>query len=313
MEAALEVRNVTKRLGKTIAVRDATFEVPRGSIFGLIGPNGSGKSTTLRCALGLLRPDQGEARVLGVSSRRVPELRGRVGVAFDSADLVEGLSLRENLRWAMRLSGLSPKGDGGRSVEDALALVGMAGFEDRRASGLSLGQRRRAAIARALVGSPELVLFDEPLSGLDVGGVREMLALFTRLREAGITMVLSSHRLHEMEEIADHVAVLFRGRILYAGGLDELCGEHEFLRIEVQPLQQARGVLGSLEGLGAVEVDETRGSLRVEPGAVPAARVCRALVEGGCEVSALGPERRGLQRAFEELVEEARRLAENAA
>ncbi len=243
---AVSIESLSKSFGSTRAVRELSLTVDAGQIFGLLGPNGSGKSTTLACLLGLLRPDSGHSELLGVPSRQIHRTAGRVGVVFDTPSLVGGLTARQNLAYAGRTLGHP----GGRGLDDCLALVGLGELGKRRAGRMSLGQKRRLSIARALLGSPELLVLDEPLSGLDPVGVRQMLQLFRRLRDDGLTLVLSSHRLHEMEQVVSHVAILAGGRVLRSGTLqDVLAGDEPRVRVHAGPADQVRGILARLEGV----------------------------------------------------------------
>ena len=325
----LRIESLHKRFGRTVAVHDLSLVVQPGQLFGLLGPNGSGKTTTLGCALGLLRPDRGRIEVLGIPSQRIHETRGRVAVVFDAPTLVPGLTVRHNLAYARRLLGHS----GGRGDDELLALVGMSEYASRRVGNLSLGQHRRVSIARALVGRPELLVLDEPLSGLDTMGVRSMLTLFARLREEGLTIIASSHRLHEMERIATHVAIIVGGRVARTARVDELVGpSHDHLEIVASPAGKARALLAALPGVhllddgpspdadeGCADVgDRDAGSTPAngEPraaseqatfavrldGALPES-VNRALIDAGCEVARLAPRHVGLLDVFEELVD----------
>lgn len=292
MTLPLSIRGLEKSFGRFEAVRGLSLEVRPGEVYGLLGPNGSGKSTTLRCALGLLSPDEGELEVLGEPAHRIHRLRGRVGVAFDEADLVPGLSARENLEYARRLSGT------GSGIEDLLERVGLAPHRHKRARALSLGQKRRLSIARALLGSPELVVLDEPLSGLDTLGVRDMLRLFGELRAGGVTVVLSSHRLHEMETVCDRVAIVHSGRVLREAALEELCGRGDRIAVTAAPEERARELFADRVRAAHPGPDACEFHVECAPG--DAARLNRELVEGGCDVFALEPRRRTLLSAFEE-------------
>lgn len=298
---AIEIRGLRKRWGRQEVVRDVSLTVEAGQVYGLVGPNGSGKTTTLSCALGLLQPSAGTCAVLGVPSQRLHRTAGRVGVVFDTPTLVESLDCRGNLTYARRTLGH----EGGRALDEALELVGLAQLAGRRASKLSLGQKRRLAIARALLGSPELLVLDEPLSGLDTVGVRAMLRLFERLAAEGMTLLLSSHRLHEMERVVSHVGILLDGRLVAGGALDEVLGtDRDACRVVVRPHERALDVLRA----SGLEVDAQDGSggpdeLRVFLDGTPAAELNRRLVEAGCEVSALVPAGRSLQQVFEDLID----------
>jgi ABC-2 type transport system ATP-binding protein len=294
----LEIRNLTKRFGRTEVVKGVSFRVGRGQVFGLLGPNGAGKTTTLACALGLLRPTGGEARVFGRPARRLHEVRGRVGAVFDRAPLLGGLSVRANLEYARRFSG---NGEG-RGPEGVLELVGLTDRAKARAGTLSLGQARRLSIATALLGGPELLVLDEPLSGLDTPGVRSMLTLFRELAHRGLSLVLSSHRLHEMETVITHAAVMIDGRIEREGSLEDLLGEGRgrFL-LRGRPVAKAREILEGITGVETIGVDGDELSIRLRE--VSSAKVNRALVEGGCEVSLLQPSSTSLQSVFEDLLD----------
>jgi ABC-2 type transport system ATP-binding protein len=297
--AVLDIEGLSKSYGDTKAVQDVTFAVEHGDVFGLVGPNGSGKTTTLGCALGMLRADAGRVSLLGTPAEAIHRTRGRVGVVFDKTTLVDGLTCEQNLQYTRRLLGH----DGGRPDAEALELTGIGDLANRRAGRLSLGQRRRLSIARALIGKPELIVLDEPLSGLDTVGVTNMLKLFATLRENGMTLVLSSHRLHEMETLVNRVAILMGGRLVAYQSVDELLqGGKPRLRVRATPADRAQQVIAGLDGIESVE-EWKEGELVVQPGAVPSAAVNTALVAAGCEVSALVPERITLQSAFEALVE----------
>jgi len=298
---ALRIESLSKAFGRTVAVHDVSLTVERGQLYGLLGPNGAGKTTTLACALGLLQPDGGTISVLGQPASQIHTLCGKVAVVFDQPTLVRGLSVSQNLAYAQRLLGHK----GGRSATDALQLAGIADLAGRRAGRLSLGQSRRLAIARALLGQPELLVLDEPLSGLDTLGVTSMLALFSELRDQGLTLVLSSHRLHELERIVSHVGVVIGGRVVREATLDDLLqGVAGQLRVRVDDVPRARTALAQVDGAILGQSDEAKGLLRLDPGPQGAPAITKALVDAGCAVSAIEPMRSGLQSVFETLLEE---------
>ena len=303
--SVLEIRSLAKRFGSTSAVRDVSFAVERGDVYGLLGPNGSGKTTTLACALGLLRPDRGEVRVLGVPAARICTTDGKVGAVFDGSNLVPGLTVRANLEYARRLLGHS----GGRTIDEVLALLGVDDLARRRAGRLSLGQKKRVAVARALLGSPELVLLDEPLSALDAVGVRSMLELIRRLSREGTTLVLSSHRLHEMQQVVTRAGILASGSLVAEGTLEELLtpapSARARYRISAAPAERAARLLDGLTGVLRVDGVATDGrgqALRVELDGVGIGALNRALVEAGCDVTAIAPEDGDLTTLFDALV-----------
>lgn len=314
-EPALVVRGLVKEYGATVAVAGIDLTVGRGQIYGLLGPNGSGKTTTLSCALGLLPMTEGSATVLGEPSHRLHRTRGRVGCVFDTPALLRGHTVAQNLAYQARLRGHG----GGRGMGDALARVGLSGFETRRAGGLSLGQEKRLAIAGAIMGSPELIVLDEPLSGLDPMGVRGMLDMLLELNEEGQTLVISSHRLHEMEQILTHAAVILDGELAREAPLEDFLGRPGTWRVRVRDVASAERAAGRVGGSTAPLPDvrvEDGGSTLLELHAPDATgdAIAAALVECGAGLLELGESQTGLQAAFERIVDEQRaRMREGAA
>ncbi|MEX1026059.1 MAG: ABC transporter ATP-binding protein [Planctomycetota bacterium] len=298
--AVLEVRGLVKRYGDVLAVDGVDLDVEAGQVAGLLGPNGSGKTTILSCCLGLQRPTSGEARVLGTPARALHRTRGKVGVVFDRPAILAHLSVAANMTYARRLRGHA----GGRSDRQALELAGIERLAKRRAGRLSLGQAKRLSIAMALGGSPEFLVLDEPLSGLDPLGVREVLRLVARLSAEGATILLSSHRLLDVEPVLSHAVILWNGGVVAAGTLEELCGAGEQHAFEVASLERARACLAR-RGVAIVSAsaENGAGTLVVACGAAGPAAVNRALVEAGVDVLTLRPARRSLAEVFEQLVD----------
>lgn len=299
MSAALEVRGLWKRYGATVAVRGVDLTVERGQMYGLLGPNGSGKTTTLSCSLGLLAMSEGRCTVLGEPASKLHRTRGKVGCVFDVPALLRGHTIHQNLNYQARLRGHK----GGRGMEEALERVGLAGFAKRRAGGLSLGQEKRLAIAGAIMGRPELVVLDEPLSGLDPMGVRGMLGLLEELKADGQTLIVSSHRLHEMQEILTHAAVILDGELVKEAPLEAFLGQPGTWQIRVQNADAAKKALA---GLGTLNIAPD-GVWRVEAPDVPGERIASALTSAGAGLLHFAQERMGLQASFETLVDERRR------
>ena len=285
MGQVLEIDALTRRYGRVLAVDGVSFAVAPGSIHGLLGPNGSGKTTTLSCALGLQRASSGTVRVLGEPPARLHRTRGKVGVVFDTSILVRGLTVRRQLAYAASLFGHRP--ESGRSLADALERTGLADLARRPVTRLSLGQQKRLALACALAGAPELLVLDEPLSGLDPLGARELLRLLRDLAAAGVTVLLSSHRLHEVEPVLTHATILLGGRVARDGPLDELVRAPRRLRIAADEPARAAALLREL-GVASCEPTPD-GALLVDPGAHTAAALNRRLVEAGLGVEELAP------------------------
>ncbi|MGW4028399.1 ATP-binding cassette domain-containing protein [Streptomyces sp. NPDC004838] len=212
----IEVNELTKRYGGTTAVEDLTFSVRPGQVTGFLGPNGSGKSTTLRMILGLHEPTSGTATIEGRSFRDRPRGLRHVGSLLDAHDVHGGRSAAAHLA-ALARGNRIPR----RRVDEVLREVGLAEVAGRRIGGFSLGMKQRLGIASALLGDPPVLLFDEPLNGLDPEGVKWVRELFRRLAAEGRTVFVSSHLMSEMEHTADQLIVIGRGELLAAESLAE--------------------------------------------------------------------------------------------
>lgn len=219
-DKVLEVRHLTKRYGRVVAVDDLSLTVHRGEIFGLLGPNGAGKTTTLRAILGLIRPDAGEILVMQTPVAGAPHKAMRhVGAMVEGPAAHGYLSGRDNLRLCARLAGNGAE----RNVDSVLELVGLADKAHEKVSRYSLGMKQRLGLAQALVGNPELLLLDEPANGLDPRGIRDIRRLILRLaEERKVTILLSSHLLHEVQQMCHRVAIIDRGKLVLCGPVSEL-------------------------------------------------------------------------------------------
>ena len=214
---AIEASNVTRRFGDVTAIDGVTLTVPAGTVFGFLGPNGAGKTTTIRLLLGLLPATSGDLRVLGHS---LPAdglaVRRRTGVVLEQHGLYEGLTVGASLRFAARTFGLS-RADAQHRVAELAERFGLADRLDARPQTLSRGMRQRMSIARALVGSPELLVLDEPTNGLDAESAADLRALLVELVEGGTTVFLTTHLLAEAERLCDLVTVIKSGRVIATG------------------------------------------------------------------------------------------------
>jgi ABC-2 type transport system ATP-binding protein len=214
----ITVRSVTQRYGSFTAVDDVTFTANPGSVTGFLGPNGAGKSTTMRVIVGLTTPTSGTADVMGRRFADLPNPGREVGVLLDASAQHAGRTGREILTLAVRTMGLPVD-----RVEDMLDLVGLTDEEaGRRIRDYSLGMRQRLGIAHALLGDPQVLILDEPANGLDPAGIRWMRDLLRGHADRGGTVLLSSHLLHEIEVVADHLIVIGNGRIVADGAKRDL-------------------------------------------------------------------------------------------
>jgi ABC-2 type transport system ATP-binding protein len=215
--AAIEVAGLTKHFGSVRAVEDLSFGVERGHVVGFLGPNGAGKTTTLRMILGLVRPSEGRATIDGHAYGELDDPVRTVGALLDGGMLHPGRTGRNHLRTIARSTGT---GEG--RVQELLELVALAGDADRRAGGYSLGMRQRLGLAAALLGDPSVLVLDEPANGLDPQGIRWLRDFLRRLADEGRAVLVSSHVLAEVGQIADHVIVIDHGRSVAQAPLAEL-------------------------------------------------------------------------------------------
>jgi ABC-2 type transport system ATP-binding protein len=288
----IEVDHLTKRYGKTVAVDDLSFTVTPGRITGFLGPNGAGKTTTLKAVLALVRPTSGTTRVLGKPYRDLDEPVRRVGAVLETSRYHPGRSGRNHLRVLAVQAGI-PRA----RVEEVLELVAMKDQSRRRVGGYSLGMRQRLGLAAALLGDPEILVLDEPANGLDPAGIRWLRDLLRALASHGRTILVSSHVLAEVEQIADEVVIIHRGRFITQSSTRELASRTSAgVRVRTPDADRLRGVL-TAEGMDVVQMDD--GALTVADGKPE--RVGELAAANNIVLHELAAEKATLEEAFLEL------------
>jgi ABC-2 type transport system ATP-binding protein len=299
---ALQVQGLSKRYGRTVAVADLHLTLPAGMVFGLLGPNGAGKTTTLRMLLGLVRPTAGRAFIFGLPCGSVgARAPGLVGALVEEPAFYPYLTGRQNLQLLCRLSG-----GGEEDINWALACVGLAGVADRLYQEYSHGMRQRLGLAAALVPRPRLLLLDEPASGLDPAGLQQIRHLLRSLAAEGMTILLSSHLLFEVQQLCTHVGLMFAGRLLAQGPVEELLGDPwQQLEVVVDHPDRARQVL---QAAGYRVQAGQNGSLRVAVSRAQVPALNRHLVAAGLGVYALIPRSRTLEDLYMQYAEDAHAL-----
>jgi ABC-2 type transport system ATP-binding protein len=288
----IEVERLTKRFRKTVAVDDLSFRVREGAITGFLGPNGAGKTTTLRVVLGLVRPTSGFARILGRPYRELDSPTRQVGSVLEASSFHPGRSGRNHLCVVATTSGI-PRS----RVEEVLELVDLKADAGRRAGGYSLGMRQRLSIAGALLGDPQVLVLDEPANGLDPQGIRWLRELLRSMAAEGRTILISSHVLAEVEQIADEVVIIHRGKFVEHATTAELAARAAGgIRARSPQADRLRAVLEA-EGITVTAAD---GDL-LTAADTTAARVGELAAANGLVLHELVAEASTLEQAFLEL------------
>ncbi len=284
------------RRGRRVAVESLDLAVPAGGVHGFLGPNGSGKTTTIRMLLGLARASKGSMRLFGTPvPHGLPAVIDRVGAVVESPKFSPSFTGRQNLALLARTRGI-----GSARIDAALETVGLTGRDRDRYRSYSLGMKQRLAIAATLLKEPQLLILDEPTNGLDPAGIREIRDTIRSLGESGVTVLLSSHILAEVQQVCSSATIIGNGRMLASGKVDDLLGASTGYRVRVEDPKAAGARLSAL-GF-TVHADGPTG-LRVETDRPPA-DITRSLAEYGTWLSELSPVRADLETVFLQLTAE---------
>jgi ABC-2 type transport system ATP-binding protein len=293
LEPVLELAGLSKTYGRgekaVHAVRDVSLTVQPGEVYGFLGPNGAGKSTTIRMLLGLIAPSAGEARLFGRPLASDPSVLQRVGSLVDGGNFYPFLSGRRNLEVLARTLGHSSE-----RIDPLLEQVGLADAARRRVKGYSTGMRQRLGVAAALLNDPDIVILDEPANGLDAAGIQEMRSLIRGLAAGeGKTVFLSSHLLHEVQQVCDRVAIISNGQMIHESTIGDLLRQDQGLRVEATPLDVAHAAAAAR---WACHVEGE--ALIVQASKAEAPDLARRLIGAGAELFALTPVQRNLEEVF---------------
>jgi ABC-2 type transport system ATP-binding protein len=280
--------------GKVRAVDRLSFTVEPGSVTGFLGPNGAGKTTTLRMILGLVRPTSGQATVSGRPYRQLPSPTRTVGAALESSSFHPARTARNHLRIMCTVGALPLS-----RADEVLDLVGLHDAAKRKVRGYSMGMRQRLGLAAALLGDPQVVVLDEPANGLDPEGIRWLRGLLRHLADQGRTVLVSSHQLNEVEEVADRVVILNRGRLVRAGAIDELTAGTDSVLVRSPNLPALHTALTG-QPVTVDAVDATGVRIR----GLNAAQVGHLAFEAGVELHELSVQRFDLEELFFALTSE---------
>lgn len=295
-EFVIQTDGLTKQYGSVVAVDNLSMEVRRGRVYGLLGPNGSGKTTTMGMLLGLLRPTAGSFKLFGSADGHEESLQ-RVGAIIESPSFYPYLSGRQNLQYFQLISG---RGDAAE-LDGLLERVGLGGRGNDRFRTYSLGMKQRLGIAYALLGNPDIVFLDEPTNGLDPEGVIEVRDLIRSIGSEERTVLLSSHLLHEVEQVCDSVTIISKGKLIAQGKVDDLVSSsrQEQVRLRTGDDAKAREVLSALEWVEEVSAED--GALLVSAPVARSIELSSALARSEVYIAEMAPVETSLEEYFLEV------------
>jgi ABC-2 type transport system ATP-binding protein len=305
--ATVEIEQLTVRYGKLEAVRGVSLTIPSGEVFGFIGPNGAGKSTTIKVLATLLKPHSGTARLDGMDIPRNPQrIRRRIGYVPDFFGVYDDLTTLQYLHFFAAAYRLDHK-QRSRTIDDVLQLTDLAGKRNEQVDSLSRGMKQRLSLARVLLHDPQLLLLDEPASGLDPRARIEMRELLKELRAMGKTILISSHILHELGQLCTRIGIIEAGRLVAEGSLAEIYARIGVRRlIHVQITGTANGLLEKVKAIAGVEKAEhqlDRYSISIDEQRLPAEDLLGHLLALGARVRMFQPEAMDMETAFMKLTE----------
>ncbi len=301
-EPIIEVKNLSKKFGTFEAVKDVSFTVNKGDVFGFLGPNGAGKSTTIRCMLSLIAPNSGTIAIFGKNlANHRTQILNNIGCIIEKPDFYRYLSAEKNLEMFARISG---RDSSKKEIQEMLEFVGLSGRGKDKVKGFSHGMKQRLGIAQTLLHKPDLIILDEPTTGLDPQGIIEVRNLILRLKtEQQKTVLLSSHQLSEIEIIANRMVIINKGKSMIEGSVDALVNEQDLLlQINVSDYQNAMQAI-ELE-FPALHVKHLHGSIiemALEKEMVP--KINYFLVNKGFSIHSLEPKRK-LEDFFMKIIQE---------
>ena len=284
-EVILSIKNLSKSFGKRKAVDSLSFDIREGEIFGFLGPNGAGKSTAIRSMLSLIKPDEGDIEIFNKSVRKYSNAAlQKVGALVERPDFYEYLSAYKNLLLLAKMDKVSH----GR-VNEVLKIVGLSDRGNDKVKAYSQGMKQRLGIAQALLNKPKILILDEPTNGLDPRGMKEVRDLIRKLAQEGITILISSHLLHEVEQVCTTMAIINLGKLVKIGSVQDLLNESDtfITEIKVEPVEKAKKVLEGLNYLS--NVAKSDGTLKVRIANKDLKLLTRDLVKADIDVSAIIP------------------------
>ncbi len=293
MQNILSINGISKSYGPVQALKQVSFNVPPGCVFGVLGPNGSGKTTLLGTVLNVLQADAGTYEWL--DGMQHDAARSQIGSLLETPNFYHYLSAVENLQIAARI-----KKRGQDDIERVLGIVGLLERKDSKFQTYSLGMKQRLAIGAALLGRPKVLVFDEPTNGLDPAGIAEIRDLILRLNQEGITIIMASHLLDEVEKVCTHVAILKRGDLLLSGPVDEVLRAEDVVEVKADNLQELENTLQTMPGIKNIKLANGYLVLGIENGTTTKA-INEYSASKGIILSHLLMKKKSLETKFMEL------------
>jgi ABC-2 type transport system ATP-binding protein len=291
----LKLSGIEKSYGRLRALKGVSFDVPQGSVFGILGPNGSGKTTLLSIILDVLSADKGNYAWFGKPS--TPEMRKQIGSLLETPNFYHYLSAVNNLKVTQSISERGNRQD----IDEVLRKVNLYERRNSRFSTYSLGMKQRLAIAAALLGAPKVMVLDEPTNGLDPVGIAEIRALILQLQKEGFTIIIASHLLDEIEKVCTHVAILKTGELLVSGPVDEVLTDEDVVEISAGDIPKLTQVVDQLPGISSWKPDGQQLHLFFTNGSADMENINRYFFEQGVVLQHLQIRKKRLEAKFFEL------------
>lgn len=290
----LSVDNLSKRYGSVQALKDVSFTVPKGSVFGILGPNGSGKTTLLGTVMDIIKANSGTFKWF--DEEPTEKQRKQIGTLLETPNFYHYLSGQRNLEIAAAI-----KGRGKEDIEKVLGIVRLTQRKDSKFSTYSLGMKQRLAIASCLLGDPEVMVFDEPTNGLDPEGIAEIRALMKELYKQGKTIIMASHLLDEVEKVCTHVAILKKGQLLATGDVNEILVNEDIVEIGASDMDKLKHVVGLINGYSSFITEGNLFHLYYPVGAADLAYINNHCFTNGVVLNHLRLKKKSLETKFFEL------------
>lgn len=296
MDAILTINNLTKKFGYVTAVKDLTFTINKGNVYGILGPNGSGKSTTLGVVLNVVNKTSGDFHWFDGNITTHSALK-KVGAIIERPNFYPYMTAFQNLKLVCKIKGVAES-----KINEKLELVGLLDRKNHKFKTYSLGMKQRLAIASALLNDPEILILDEPTNGLDPQGIHQIRELIKEIANKGTTILLASHLLDEVEKVCSHVVVLRKGEKLYSGRVDEMISSHGFFELKYDNTDKLKEVLASQNVIGEIKQEgELVTAFLNEP--IEASTFNKLLFDQGIVLSHLVKRKESLEEQFLQLTD----------